>query len=245
MKLFKNNQYGRSLLSKYGADEQIFSSNVYKQRKCQSDTLQYGRSMVEMLGVLAIIGVLSVGSIAGYSKAMFKYKLNKAVTQISTISQLVRNFFANQPFYDGLYTENVELLEAILSPEMVDKNSTVVSSDTSEKAYVISPFNSGILIKNDTSNRKAFTINLFGLSSHECIALATTDWSNIGAFSVHATNVIYTDTSDESDICAELSPNGVVDDESSVGCPGGKNVPIPIACNCESERSCTVLLAFE
>ena len=33
--------------------------------------------MVEMLGVLAIIGVLSVGAIAGYSKAMFKYKLNK------------------------------------------------------------------------------------------------------------------------------------------------------------------------
>ena len=38
---------------------------------------QSGRSMVEMLGVLAIIGVLSVGAIAGYSKAMFKYRLNK------------------------------------------------------------------------------------------------------------------------------------------------------------------------
>lgn len=33
--------------------------------------------MVEMLGVLAIIGVLSVGAIAGYSKAMFKHKLNR------------------------------------------------------------------------------------------------------------------------------------------------------------------------
>ena len=31
-----------------------------------------GRSMIEMLGVLAIIGVLSVGGIAGYSKAMNK-----------------------------------------------------------------------------------------------------------------------------------------------------------------------------
>ena len=38
---------------------------------------EQGRSMVEMLGVLAIIGVLSVGAISGYSKAMFKYKLNK------------------------------------------------------------------------------------------------------------------------------------------------------------------------
>ena len=44
-----------------------------------------GRSMVEMLGVLAIVGVLSVGAIAGYSKAMFKYKLNKMVDQYNQL----------------------------------------------------------------------------------------------------------------------------------------------------------------
>ena len=44
-----------------------------------------GRSMVEMLGVLAIIGVLSVGGIAGYSKAMFKYKMNQTLDMISHI----------------------------------------------------------------------------------------------------------------------------------------------------------------
>ena len=51
--------------------------------KPECDTLgksaSAGRSMVEMLGILAIIGVLSVGAIAGYSKAMTKYKLNKAI----------------------------------------------------------------------------------------------------------------------------------------------------------------------
>lgn len=40
---------------------------------------QFGRSMIEMLGVLAIIGVLSVGGIAGYSQAMEKFKMNKAI----------------------------------------------------------------------------------------------------------------------------------------------------------------------
>ena len=44
-----------------------------------------GRSMVEMLGVLAIVGVLSVGAISGYSKAMMKYKLNKQTEQIGSI----------------------------------------------------------------------------------------------------------------------------------------------------------------
>ena len=51
----------------------------------RTDAITSGRSMVEMLGVLAIIGVLSVGAMSGYSKAMFKYKLNKQTEQISTI----------------------------------------------------------------------------------------------------------------------------------------------------------------
>ena len=38
-----------------------------------------GRSMVEMLGVLAIIGVLSVGGIAGYTMAMNRYRANEVV----------------------------------------------------------------------------------------------------------------------------------------------------------------------
>ncbi len=57
--------------------------------KSECDTLgknaSTGRSMVEMLGVLAIIGVLSVGAIAGYSKAMMKYKLNKQSEQLTQI----------------------------------------------------------------------------------------------------------------------------------------------------------------
>ncbi len=49
---------------------------------------QSGRSMVEMLGVLAIVGVLSVGAIAGYSKAMTKYKLNR---HAEAVNMLINN----------------------------------------------------------------------------------------------------------------------------------------------------------
>jgi len=45
-----------------------------------------GRSMVEMLGVLAIIGVLSVGGIAGYKMAMDKNKANEILNVFNTIS---------------------------------------------------------------------------------------------------------------------------------------------------------------
>ncbi len=48
-----------------------------------------GRSMVEMLGMLAVIGVLSAGALKGYSAAMFKYKMNQT---IDTYNQVLQRF---------------------------------------------------------------------------------------------------------------------------------------------------------
>ena len=45
--------------------------------------IESGRSMVEMLGVLAIIGVLSIGGIAGYSYGMDKYRANETINDVN------------------------------------------------------------------------------------------------------------------------------------------------------------------
>ena len=48
----------------------------------QNNLNQSGRSMVEMLGTLAIIGVLSVGGIMGYSYGMDKYRANRTMNDV-------------------------------------------------------------------------------------------------------------------------------------------------------------------
>ena len=83
-----------------------------------------GRSMVEMLGVLAIIGVLSVGAMTGYSKAMFKYKLNKQTEQINQILMALVEY--KSTFSDFAPGENiVPLFKKLnaLPPEMQSPNS--------------------------------------------------------------------------------------------------------------------------
>lgn len=45
-----------------------------------------GRSMVEMLGVLAVIGVLSIGGIVGYRIAMSKYTANEILAELNVRS---------------------------------------------------------------------------------------------------------------------------------------------------------------
>ena len=60
----------------------------------------FGRSMIEMLGVLAIIAVLTVGGIAGYSKAMKKYQANKVVGEIIQVLANIKELSENDNLFD-------------------------------------------------------------------------------------------------------------------------------------------------
>ena len=57
----------------------LFSQKYYQifHRKTQS-----GRSMIEMLGVLAIIGVLSIAALSGFSYAMNRHKANETIHDV-------------------------------------------------------------------------------------------------------------------------------------------------------------------
>ena len=52
-----------------------------RRRESRKDS-ESGRSMVEMLGVLAIMGVLAIGGIAGYRYAMDKYNANEILNEV-------------------------------------------------------------------------------------------------------------------------------------------------------------------
>ena len=59
-----------------------------------------GRSMVEMLGVLAIIGVLSIGAVAGYKFALNKFRANEIINELNAraLSVSARMLSATTPY---------------------------------------------------------------------------------------------------------------------------------------------------
>ncbi|MCP4393596.1 MAG: hypothetical protein GY804_04930 [Alphaproteobacteria bacterium] len=61
-----------------------------------------GRSMLEMLGVLAIVGVLSVGALAGYSQAMAMHKINQTIDMLDQIVVAVDYLYGDQATYEDL-----------------------------------------------------------------------------------------------------------------------------------------------
>ena len=88
-----------------------------------SETCQIGRSMVEMLGVLAIIGVLSVGGIAGYSQAMHKHNINKTIDWIAEAANNYYTFTAGHNAAD-LITQAYDgtLIKQFIAPKEWVKN---------------------------------------------------------------------------------------------------------------------------
>lgn len=139
---------------------------------------QKGRSMVEMLGVLAIIGVLSVGGISGYSKAMAKFKLTKAQDQISMILMNVRTAYATSPSYSGLNSGNAVLYNIVPS-EMI--------SGTGSATTLYGAFGPVVLEALGESGRDAsyFKIVLSGLGTDTCRSLLSSDWGSDGLVSIN------------------------------------------------------------
>lgn len=144
-------------------------------------TNETGRSMIEMIGVLAIIGVLSIGGIAGYSKAMGKHRVNKCIDQITQIVSSTRALFYGHKTFAALDDSTADLVnKAHLFPDELGDGSGT------------NPFGGDVIIKaaakgTGDSKKKAFSITYTVIPEESCIDLAIQDWgkgSRSGLFSI-------------------------------------------------------------
>ena len=136
--------------------------------------------MIEMLGVLAIIGVLSVGGIAGYSKAMEKIHVNKIVNMISDISATIRTAYISQKTYDsfdgGLYGADNQIQDmGLLPPEYIFEFEGEKRIGLSSPLTLINPV--GIPIEGSDAGISAFSIGVL-VPQNLCVPLLTYDWRN-------------------------------------------------------------------
>ena len=141
---------------------------------------QSGRSMVEMLGVLAIIGVLSVGGISGYSKAMAKYKLTKAQDQIVMLLMNIRTAYATSPNYSGLTSASA--ITYNLAPNEMAASDNKLYGTFGGEVVVEACKASGIC--GSTTASTYFGIRMKSLGKEACRSLASSDWGADGLVSI-------------------------------------------------------------
>ncbi len=134
---------------------------------------EIGRSMVEMLGVLAIVGVLSAGALKGYSAAMFKYKMNQT---IDTYNQILQRFMEleQKGWGEGIEIRDAEdLIQYGLLPDC--QVTTDLNGDEACK-LPIGTLNMDFYDSGGSYVQGEFVIHF--TDSKSCIAFASAGWEN-------------------------------------------------------------------
>jgi type II secretory pathway pseudopilin PulG len=210
-----------------------------------------GRSMIEMLGVLAIIGVLSVGGIAGYSKAMSKYRTNKMIDQATMLITNIRTMFAQQQSYDGLNNSRAVNL-ALVPEEMIVAPGTPMNDDETRRLRNV--FSGEVLIgsspidSEDDAAEAAFKVSFFGISRDACIQVATSDWGAGSSSGLIGMHIWGADANN-------YKEDGVIDSTYKNGTEGSQYIAVPgdpvykvpftvvqaqKACDCGNKTTCAV-----
>lgn len=201
---------------------------------------EQGRSMIEMLGVLAIVGVLSVGGIAGYSKAMAKFKTNKVIDQINTISTNVRTLYSSQRNYGGL-NNGTAIRMALIPSEMYAASNKSASGSGVE---VTNAFGGNLYIHSvnqGTGTDNAYIIAIDALPKTACVSIATTDWggdSGSGLVAMQIKTLSANETADGlTDLNEDIDTGDATVADSSVTAVPGSDVSTPLSI-ANAEEAC-------
>lgn len=120
-------------------------------------TQESGRSMIEMLGVLAIMGVITVGAITMISTAMRTQKRTAVNDEVIQIVTSVRQLHGE--YDDFSHINGATIFGAI---GMTTKN----------------PYGGTYEVATDASNPRQFIVSITGLPQTDCNYLVTKAWSD-------------------------------------------------------------------
>ena len=121
-----------------------------------------GRSMIEMLGVLAIMGVITVGAIAMISRAMRTQKHNAVNDEVTQIVLGVRQLWGE---YDDF--SNIDSSTIFGAISMSNKN----------------PYGGTYSVSVNPSNPRQFIVGIDGLSQSDCEYLVAKAWTDSVGYS--------------------------------------------------------------
>ncbi len=116
-----------------------------------------GRSMIEMVGVLAIMGMLTATAFALISLGISRQKQSRVADDVVTIVSGVRTLLVD---YDDF--SNIDNSTIFAAMSMSDKNPYGGTYELSVNPY----------------NKRQFIVKISGLSKSDCEALVTKAWTD-------------------------------------------------------------------
>lgn len=133
---------------------------------------EQGRSMIEMLGVLAIVGLLSMAGISLYTKALYQRKIANTIDQVSEVMANVRNAYRSRREFNlpGHYDRCTGANE-----NSCDKRGLIPDGMINDDGSLRHALGGSVNLA-QVGGEKAFTITIKGIDRHACTRITTSDW---------------------------------------------------------------------
>ena len=128
---------------------------------------QRGASMVEIMGVLAVIGMMAIGMLVGYQGIMTRFKTSKIVTHAQGLMKSLTGYFASFRDYPNLSAEQLHNLKFIDDEYYNSTNKTSSNPFGGELTYSVSAANG--------NNPATYSFTYTNLPGAACVAVATMD----------------------------------------------------------------------
>ena len=151
----------------------LFNDKTYfkgKQAPILTNTDESGRSLIEMLGTIAIITMLPVGGMTGAGYAMQAWRANTAADDIEQAVLGVQDLYSWQKDFNGL------------SMSKICQND-VLSRDCINNTHWDNPFG-GVMTVEAIDNDENFQITLTQVPAASCRNLVNRSWEHVGTVSV-------------------------------------------------------------
>lgn len=131
-----------------------------------------GRTMLEMLGVLGIMGIIMYGAVSGINYGMGTYKINQIYNDVQEQIQAVSDLYSWSRDYPGGDTMT----------KTACANDVFSRGCTSDQKAGLHPYGEGITI-NQTDGGGSFSIQYSGIPQDACLRLLEMEWGMIGVSS--------------------------------------------------------------
>ncbi len=124
---------------------------------------QKGYTMIETIGVIAIIGVVGSSAVAFLNKAFLRYKITRLSQQVVEIQKSIDKRFAAKKTYEGL---NIKLLakEGLLPNDMIYKNNVLYHKFKGTVTLTLG------------NHSESYTITFSSLPKNACAELVEQNW---------------------------------------------------------------------
>ena len=154
---------------------------------------QSGRSMIEMVGVLAVMGLITAAAFVLINSALASQRLSRLDDDVSGIVQGVRLLYNSQPDFNGVATAE--------SGKPAGNSTLVLLGFGSDAKPYQNPYGGNYVLAGQNDAR-TFTVQITGLGKKTCTVLASRDWNGGGS------NVATAKTGEVATNCSAETSNG-------------------------------------